>query len=120
ISETNVFTWMLQSFTFPAPADGTVIFKITSNANSGCGNEFALDDISFKPCGPTINSVFVNYGPTTQTVCETNQSNILMSTSSNNSYINPAYQWQVSTNQGSNWTDIAGATSQTYLRPPTS
>ena len=32
---------------FTAPASGTVILKITSNAAAGCGNEFALDDISF-------------------------------------------------------------------------
>ena len=47
LSENNAFAWMSENFTFPAPASGTVILKITSNAAAGCGNEFALDDISF-------------------------------------------------------------------------
>ena len=32
----------------------------------------------------------------------------------------PSYQWQVSTNGGSNWTDIGGATSNSYTIDPTS
>jgi len=123
LSEYNAFTWIRENFTFPAPASGTVILKITSNAVvgvSGCGNEFALDDISFTPCGPTITSTFVNYGPTIEPICETSQPDILMSSSSNGFYTNPAYQWQISPNSGNSWNDIAGATNQTYLRTPTS
>jgi len=120
LSEYNTFTWVRENFTFPAPASGTVILKITSEAAAGCGNEFALDDISFTPCGPTIISTFVNYGLTIEAICETNQSNILMRSSSNGFYTNPAYQWQMSPNSGNSWNDIAGATNQTYLRTPTS
>jgi gliding motility-associated-like protein len=120
ISETSVFTWLSENLTFPAPSSGTVILKITSNAAAGCGNEFALDDISFTPCGPTITSTFVNYGLTEETICETSQPDILMSSSANGSYTNPFYQWQVSSNSGNSWTDIVGATNQNYLRTPTS
>src|SRR6185295_9756298 len=94
--------------------------KITSNAAAGCGNEFALDDISFTPCGPTIISSFVNYGPTIETICETSQPDLLMSSTSFGFFTNPAYQWQMSPNSGNSWNDIAGATNQTYLRTPTS
>ena len=120
LSEYNTFTWVSENLTFPAPASGAVILKITSNATAGCGNEFALDDISFTPCGPTITSTFVNYGPTTEIICETSQPGMLMSSSSNGFYSNPSYQWQVSPNSGNSWNDIAGATNQTYLRTPTS
>ena len=117
LSQYNVFTWVREFFTFPAPANGTVLLKITSKALAGCGNEFALDDISFSPCVPNIISTFVNYGLTIETICESNQPNISMSTSSNG-FTNPSYQWQISDN-GNSWNDIAGATNQTYLRTPT-
>src|SRR6187549_3731647 len=120
LSQFNVFTWVSENFTFPAPASGTVILKITSKAAAGCGNEFALDDISFTPCGPTIISSFVNFGLTIETICETNQQNISMGAASNGFFTNPAYQWQMSANGDNNWNDIPGATNQTFLRTPTS
>jgi len=120
ISESNSFTWIQQSFTFLAPANGIVVLKITSNAAGGCGNEFALDDISFSPCGPIVTSLFVNSGATLQTICESGQPDLVMNASCNGFYANPLYQWQVSTDQGLNWTDISGAINPTFTRTPTS
>ena len=118
--ETSVFTWVAERFTFPSPANGTVILKIISNAAAGCGNEFALDDISFRPCGPFVTASFVNSGLTTQSICETSQPNLLMTTFTSSINVNQGYQWQISTNQGNSWTDIPGATNQTYIRTATS
>lgn len=118
ISTTNIVTWIPQIFTFTAPADGNIILKITSNAQAGCGNEFAIDDISFKPCGPNVLASIVNFG-SAYSVCETNQQDILLTSSSSSLNPNQGYQWQVSTDQGNNWSDIPGATNANYIRTAT-
>jgi hypothetical protein len=64
IAESNTLTWKQYGFVFTTPASQTqVILKIINNAPGGCGNDLALDDITFRPCGPTIsvnaNPVFV-------------------------------------------------------------
>ncbi len=118
VTETDPVSWKLQNFLFTAPANGSVIFKITSIGTSGCGNEFAIDDITFRPCGPSIAAAFANTNVLQQTFCETSQQNIPMTASYNGSYPTPIFQWQVSTTQGSSWNDIAGATSLNYTRTP--
>lgn len=118
LPETDPYTWTSHNFLFTAPANGSVILKIRSNAISGCGNEFAIDDISFRPCGPSINSAFVNNTATQLVVCETNQQNIPMSASYSGTYLNPVFQWQVSYNSGFSWSDIPGANSVNYTSSP--
>ena len=119
LSETDVLPiWSLHSFLFNAPINGSVILKITSNSQAGCGNDFAIDDITFRPCGPTISTVFANNAGSPITVCETNQQPILINASYNGNYANPLFQWQVSNNQGINWTDIPGANGLSYTATP--
>lgn len=117
--ETDQVAWILHNFLFTAPANGTVIFKITSMAASGCGNEFGIDDITFRPCGPSISAAFGNTIGLQQTICETSQQNISMTASYTGSYPNPVFQWQVSNSQGVSWNNIPGAISLNYIRTPT-
>lgn len=119
IPSTSQFTWIPERFTFPAPADGNIILKITSNATAGCGNEFALDDISLRPCGPNVLASFVGSGSFVQSLCETSQPDLVMTSFTSSIDPNQGYQWQISTNQGNSWIDIPGATNQTYIRTAT-
>lgn len=119
LNEIDSATWTPQSFLFTAPANGTVIIKITSIAAGGCGNEFAIDDITFRPCGPSISAAFVNNSATQLIICETNQQNLQMVSLYNGTYANPVFQWQVSNTQGYSWADIPGATATTFTKPPT-
>jgi len=119
MAETDPIAWTIQNLLFIAPANGTVIFKITSIAASGCGNEFAIDDITFRPCGPSISTAFANTNVLQQTICETSQQNILMTASYAGTYPNPLFQWQISNSQGFSWNDIPGATTLNYTRTPT-
>jgi gliding motility-associated-like protein len=119
LPEMDPYSWTSQSFLFTAPANGAAILKIVSNAAAGCGNEFAIDDISFRPCGPSITTAFVNNTATQLVICETNQQNIPMTANYTGTYANPVYQWQVSDNSGFSWTDIPGATTINYVKPPT-
>ena len=119
MAEIDPIAWIPHNFLFTAPANGSVIFKITSVGAAGCGNEFAIDDITFRPCGPSMAAAFANMNVLQQTICETSQQNILMNASYNGSYPNPIFQWQVSTTQGFSWNDIPGATTLNYTRTPT-
>jgi gliding motility-associated-like protein len=97
----------------------SVVIRITNNAPGGCGNDLALDDITFRPCGPTINAILAINGSDNYTICMADQTGYLLTGSFSNSYTNPSLQWQVSYDNGSNWISIAGATAPTYLRQPT-
>lgn len=119
LTEVDPVSWTLQNFLFTAPANGTVIFKITSIGASGCGNEFAIDDITFRPCGPSIAAAFANNTPSPITICATSQQSIVMNAFYNGNYPNPIFQWQVSNSQGFSWNDIPGATGLNYTRTPT-
>ena len=118
LAEIAQVIWIPHSFLFNAPANGAVILNITSNAGGGCGNEFAIDDITFRPCGPSISSAFVNNNSTVLTVCESNQQNIVMNAFYNGTYPNPVFQWQLSTDQGFTWNDISGANGLSYTKSP--
>ena len=53
-------------------------------------------------------------------ICVNNQTNLNLTMSVGAGYLNPVYQWQVSTNLGTTWNDIAGATNTNYNRNGTS
>ena len=120
ISENQLLTWLPHSFYFTPPPNGTVKLKITSLASAGCGNEFAIDDITFRPCGPNISAAFSNSNTQEINFCEGTQQNILLTSTFSNAFPNPVLQWQAN-EQGFGWVDIPGATSANYtLIPPSS
>jgi len=115
IVETINFEWRQYGFFFQLPPGETeLVLRMTNNAPGGCGNDLVLDDIAFRPCGPLTNSGFSpaeGFPPGTRTIsyCLSNATERLLETAPS-AFLNPAFQWQISTNNGSSWTDIAGAT----------
>lgn len=110
--------WKQYGTYFKTPAGvSDVVIQMTNNSAGGApANDLALDDITFRPCGPVVSSSFIsgNSSSLTQNACAgTNQSYTLSSTVSAGGYTNPVYQWQVNT--GSTWANIAGATTTTYV-----
>ncbi len=104
-------------FTTPASV-GSVVLRLTNNAPGGCGNDLALDDITFRPCGPTIQAAFTSNTAKSIGICEGQQAPQYDLTSSVSSgYSNPVYQWQRSVDS-SLFTDIAGAVSLVYQADP--
>jgi large repetitive protein len=101
--------WSRQALFFTSTSS-SVVLKIINNAPGGCGNDLALDDIEFRPCGPTLTTA----GGTTICVGQ----NVNLSSSLSAGYTNPVYQWQVSTDNVS-FTDIAGQTTNTLSQSPT-
>ncbi|MDQ6812670.1 MAG: hypothetical protein M3040_02855, partial [Bacteroidota bacterium] len=48
-------TWKQYGSFFTTPANvTTVVLRLINNAAGGCGNDLAIDDITFRPCGPQL------------------------------------------------------------------
>jgi gliding motility-associated-like protein len=55
----------------------------------------------------------------TVNVCQGNTTIYTFSGNASSTYLSPVYQWQLSTNAGTDWQDIAGATTTSYIRQST-
>ncbi len=111
--------WNQYGFFFTTAAvNPTIVLRITNNAPGGIGNDLALDDITFRPCGPKITSV-IQGSTDTVNLCINDQLSFSFDGAVSPGYNNPVYQWQVSTDSGRIWKDMAGANSLTFLRQPT-
>lgn len=108
--------WKQYGFFFATPPDvSRVVVRITNNAPGGCGNDLALDDITFRPCGPLVSASIDGDG-TTQNLCEGQAAQFNLSCNISSGYTSPYFQWQQSTDKGNTWTDIPGANSITLQR----
>ena len=113
-------TWMQYGFLFTTPADNAqIVLRLRNNAPGGQGNDLALDDIAFRPCGAKIAADIQNSTSDTIDVCEGNMNTYTFSGNASSQYQSPVYQWQLSTDKGITWNDIPGATETTYVRSPT-
>jgi hypothetical protein len=103
--------WSRYALFFTSNAS-TVVLKIINNAPGGCGNDLAIDDIEFRPCGGTLTASIS--GGTS--ICS--GSSVTLTSTLSGGYVSPQYQWQSSTDNIT-FTNIAGATSPTLVRTPT-
>jgi gliding motility-associated-like protein len=116
IAETNSPIWQQFGTFFQTPTNiSMVVLRIRNNAPGGCGNDLALDDITFRPCGPKIEASFAISNQSFVSECVNNTRSHLMQATYTNEYANPRLQWQLSTNRGQTWTNITGATGTSYL-----
>ena len=115
ILPTNSPTWKQYGLFFTTPLTAsTVVIRITNTAAGGCGNDLALDDITFRPCGPTINAADPINNQTSFDYCKGASQNVSILADIGSGYLAPALQWQFSSDSGSNWTDILGETFTSY------
>jgi gliding motility-associated-like protein len=96
----------------------SVVIKLINNAPGGCGNDLALDDIQFRPCGPKVNVGINNTSVTDTTFCEGDSRVFTLQGSYSAGYTDPRVQWQ-ETDDSENWVNIPGATATALLRQPT-
>jgi len=109
--------WTQYGFFFSTTTTiNSVVLRMTNNAPGGCGNDLLLDDITFRACGPLVTANIVG-APDSVDVCSGNNSIYTLSANVSAGYNDPVYQWQLSTNNGATWTNIAGATNIIYVRP---
>jgi gliding motility-associated-like protein len=113
IVETITPTWKQYGLFFTTPA-ASIVIRIKNDAPGGCGNDIALDDISFRPCGPKVTTSVLNTTQTDIDLCTGSSTNTPLTGVVSSGYTNPALQWQLSTDNGGTWTDITGATTNNY------
>lgn len=114
--------WKQYGFFFQTPTGvDTVVIRMRNNKVGAMpGNDIALDDITFRACGPTVTSELASDSSTSIQVCKGQATSYPLSGQivTSGVYTTPAYQWQLSTDNGTTWTDIAGATTTTYTATP--
>jgi gliding motility-associated-like protein len=93
-----------------------IVLRMKNNADGGDGNDLALDDITFRPCGPKV-SVNIGGSLNSKTICKGDTSSLTFSSTIVGGYANPSYQWQKSVDSMF-WTDIPGATGNSYTTAP--
>ena len=105
--------WKQYGMYFTTPAGITsVVIRMKNNAPGGLGNDIGLDDISFRPAGPSTNITTSLPGDSIN-VCN---SSVALNSNIESCYLSNEYQWQTSINN-SGWTNIAGATTASYVVP---
>lgn len=117
ISVTTAPRWQQYGFYFTTAAlNADVIIRMRNNAPGGMGNDLALDDIMFRPCGPQVTSQ-INGVAQPVDVCINEQQVYSFSGTVSAGFNNPVFQWQQSLDTGRTWTDIPGATGNNWTRP---
>jgi gliding motility-associated-like protein len=103
--------WRQFGFYFSTPAGVTeVVIVMRNNSPGGApANDLALDDITFRPCGPDISALISETSLESDTVCKGSDITWHLNGTVSAGYSNPEYQWQKFTN--GNWQDIPGDTS---------
>lgn len=118
IVETAAPVWKQYGLYFTTPpGNPSIVLRITNNAPGGVGNDLALDDITFRPCGPPVTVTALG-GKDTIDVCEGNTSDFTFETSISSVYLNPVYYWQLSTDSGVVWNDMPGTNTPVLQQTP--
>jgi gliding motility-associated-like protein len=110
--------WQQNALVFQTlPGQTSVILKMLNNRPPGCANDFAIDDIVFKPCEDTMSIQHMDKMNLVN-VCEDElpYSTTLTPTLDLTNFSSHFYQWQESID-GLNWIDIAGETNENYTIP---
>ncbi|MGJ8550812.1 T9SS type B sorting domain-containing protein [Winogradskyella wichelsiae] len=121
ISQTSSGIWQQYGFFFTLDNDEEVIITMLNSAPSAHpGNDIALDDIAFRPCGPTIINFINDDLNSAVTICEDELVSYTFQSHVSSGYLNPQYQWQYSDDLGQTWVDLTGQTTTNYLFTDTS
>lgn len=116
ISAQSIPQWQQYGFFFTTPVGITdIVLRIVNNAPGGCGNDLALDDITFRPCGPMLSPAIVGFPTTTTSICEGTAAIFNFNCTVSVGFVNPIFQWQQSFDGGV-YSDIAGQTSTNFTK----
>ncbi|KIA93374.1 hypothetical protein OC25_13135 [Pedobacter kyungheensis] len=101
--------WHQYTLDFSNANNSTVTLQLVNDTPTNSGNDFALDDITVRACGPGI-APFFNLNNTALNMCEGNTNSFTVNANISPEYANPVYQWQE--NKGTGWVDINGTTTK--------
>ncbi len=105
--------WNNYGFTFTTgPGQTSVVLALSNNAPGGNGNDLAIDNISFRACGPMAmiagNADMID-------ACAGGGTALLTSEIIGGQYTDPQLQWQQSLDGGVTWQDLAGENGTAFL-----
>jgi len=102
--------WNTYGFTFTTPPGGTTMkLSLRNNAPGGFGNDLAVDNVTFRPCGPIAEILPKDIA----NICEDGDPIAINATINGNQFDAGALQWQQSFDEGLNWEDINMANQNT-------
>ena len=97
--------WQTIGFTFATgPGQTSLRLALRNNAPGGLGNDLALDNISFRACGPEA----LILPEEVANICEDGSPLEIEATIIGDQYDTPVVQWQQSFDQGLTWQDLPG------------
>ncbi|HMH35058.1 MAG TPA: LamG domain-containing protein, partial [Puia sp.] len=107
--QTSYMSWQQFGLFFTTPASvSTIVLRMINNNPGGAahqGNDLAIDDITFRPCGPTVTASLSNTQQLdSMAVCE--GTSLHLHGTATAGYSNPAYIWQFSSDSGKTWVDL--------------
>ncbi len=95
--------WNTYGFTFTTGAGVTEMkLSLRNNAPGGSGNDLAIDNITFRPCGPLAEILPKDIA----NICEDGDPIEINATINGNQFGEGAFQWQQSFDEGNTWLDI--------------
>lgn len=103
--------WHSFGFTFTTGVgQSEVVLSLRNNAPGGIGNDLALDNISFRACGPTakVNTVLPD------SICIDGSPVSFEAQVIGSQFATPTFQWQQSIDQGVSWQNINGENSAVF------
>jgi hypothetical protein len=91
----NESLWKYYGLSITTPASvSDVIVLITINPRFGCGSAFAIDDISLRPCSPSLVTATINGSAGPVDVCSDYTDVWMLNGNNTPGFVNPVYQWQ--------------------------
>lgn len=110
----NDENWHTYGFTFTTgPGVYSVELSLVNNAPGGLGNDLAIDNIAFRPCGPEISVT-----PAEETFLCLDGGPMTLTATLNGGTTTPSLQWQISYDQGANWVEVPNAHAPTLEHAP--
>lgn len=94
-----------------------LVIRIKCNTGGPCGSSFVMDDVTFRPAGPSINVTVNGANTAVLDLCMDYTDAYTLNGTYSASYIDPVLQWQNSLDSGRTWQAIPGAISNTYIVP---
>ena len=108
--------WKQYGFFFTTPATiPDIVVRIINNAAGGCGNDLALDDITFRACGPLLTPSIVTQSLPSVGICQGSSQTFNFTCQVSGGFLSPTVQWQQRLGNGV-WIDIPGATNLTLIK----
>lgn len=103
--------WNTYGFTFETqPGQTEVTLALVNKAPGGIGNDLALDNITFRACGPLAQIL----PETIADVCEDGDPQDIVATITGDQYPTPVVQWQQSFDEGQTWQNMPGEDQLTF------